>query len=329
MSSIPTEYAPFIWDNVWPVDLHGQAPFGNDWGKLDRFKKAGYGAIGVTLAGDNHSIAEAVGLITDARRHIDLHADSLVLVSSIHDILRAKAEGKLAIVLQFEGMQCLEGRLEMVGVYQTLGIKQNLLAFNTANDVGGGCADPTDEGLTPFGKDVVCEMQRVGMIVDLSHVGYRTSMEALELADRPMVFSHSNIAALHPSFRNINDDQIDHCAKTGGVIGTSACSAYLGDDDTKTETIFRHIDYVVQRVGPAHAALGLDILFDTAPIDEWMRSRPEEWPVVRDPEWSGMHYAQPKQLTELVALMAANGYDKAAIDGVCSGNLMRVAKAAW
>ena len=182
-----------VWDNVWPVDLKDNMSFGNDWGKLERFAAAGVNAIGLTLAGDNHNITQAMDLVAWARGHLLAHTDKYVLAETVDDILKAQGEGKLAIVLQFEGMRCFERNLDMIEAYYKLGVRQTLLAFNNANSIGGGCAEENDGGLTNLGRRFVDALQDGGIFIDLSHVGRRTSLEALERARLPMAFMENDV----------------------------------------------------------------------------------------------------------------------------------------
>lgn len=318
-----------VWDNVWPVDQKGGPRIGNDWSKLERFRRAGYDVIGLTLAGDNQNISQAIEMVGWARRAIRERAESCVLVDKLEDIEAARRAGKLAVVFQFEGTRCFERNLDMIEVFYALGVRQTILVFNNANSVGGGCADPVDGGLTPFGARLVSEMQAVGMLVDLSHTGCRTSLDAMAMAQKPMIFSHSNPRRVHDSFRNVTDEQIRACAATGGLIGISGASAYLGDETCATATLFKHLDYLVQMVGPEHVGIGLDTVFDPTELNAYCRARPDEWPMTRDPNWSGFNYALPEQLVELTDLMARNGYPESAIRQILGENYVRIARQVW
>lgn len=318
-----------VWDNVWPVDLKGGERIGNDWGKLERFAAAGYGVLGITLAGDNQNISQAIELVAWARQYLLAHRDRYVIIETVDDALAAKATGKLGIMLHFEGTRCFERNLDLIELYYKLGIRQTILAFNNSNSVGGGCAEENDGGLTNFGRRFVKELQAGGILVDLSHTGRRTSLEAMELAVKPMVFTHSNVDAIHPSFRNVTDEQIKACAATGGLVGVSGSSGYLGDLECRTGTIFRHLDYLVQLVGPDHVGIGLDVVFDAVALSDWARGRPHEWPVAADPNWPGFRYAMPEQLLELTQLMLDHGYGEEAVLKILGGNYLRICRAAW
>lgn len=316
-----------VWDNVWPIDLPGNESVGNTWDRLDQFIAAGVGAVGLTLAGDNHNASEALRLVAWARS--ELRTRGAVVVDKVEDVVAARRAGKIAVVLQFEGTRCFERDLNLVDAFYALGVRQTLLAFNNANCAGGGCADDVDGGLTSYGKRFVREAERVGMLIDLSHVGRRTSLDALEIAAKPMVFSHSNASAVHPNFRNIDDDMARACARTGGLVGISGSSEYLGDISCSSETLFRHLDHYVQLLGAQHVGLGFDVVFDPDPLSAWVRARPDEWPMVRDPEWPGFRYAGPEQVVDLVAMMLAHGYGEPAIRDILGGNHLRVCGAVW
>lgn len=313
-----------VWDNVWPVDLIGLDSYDNGWEKLDRFAQAGVNALGVTLAGDNHTISEAIKLLAWARAKILAHADKYVLAESVNDILAAKRADKLAVCFQFEGMRCFERNLDMIGVYRKLGVMQTILAFNNSNSIGGGCAEENDCGLTNLGRTFVDKLQEGGILIDLSHVGRRTSLEAMERATKPMAFTHSNANAVHASFRNVTDEQIKAVAGIGGLVGVSGSSEYLGDPDCRSETLFQHIDHTVQLVGPEHAGIGFDVVYDPTLLNDWARTRPEEWPMTKDPNWPGFNYAAPEQIVEIVALMLNAGYGVEAITDILGKNYIRI-----
>ena len=313
-----------VWDNVWPLE----PDVGNDLDRLPEFRAVGFDVISLTIAGDNHSSGEAFARVAAARRRVQSTA-GVRLVDSVVDIERARREGLLAILLHFEGTRCFERNLDLVDAFYRLGVRHTLLAFNQSNSVGGGCAEAGDGGLTRFGRRLVVELERTGMLIDLSHTGRRTSLDALEQATKPAVFSHSNADAVWPHFRNVTDDQIRACAATGGLIGLSGSSIYLGDDAVRSETMFRHLDHVVQLVGPEHACLGLDIVFETEPLNRYMRARPEEWPDAARPDWPGAHYARPGQIVELAELMLSAGYGAPAIRGILGENLVRVCGSVW
>ena len=314
-----------VWDMVYPLEPWA----GNDLDSLARLKAAGYDMVSLTVAGDEHDIGQAFERVAAARAQIRARRDWLHLVEAIDDVAAAKAAGKLGVGLHFEGTRCFGRKIDTIEAFVRLGVRHSLLAFNSANSAGSGCAEPYDGGLTLFGRRLVSEMQRVGMLLDLSHVGFRTSMDAMEIASRPVMFSHSNVHALAPSFRNLRDEQIKACAATGGVIGLSGSSSYLGDEAVRPQSVVAHLDYLVQMVGPAHVGLGLDLVVDARKVSDYARARPDEWPMARDPDWPGFRYFPPEALPAVVELMIGHGYDDESVRAILGGNHHRLCAAAW
>ncbi len=293
------------------------------------FARRATSVLSVTLAGDNHNVGQAAAMVGEARRAIQSRPDALVHVLSVEDARRAKRDGKLGVALHFEGTRCFERNLDMIELFYALGVRHTLLAFNQTNSCGGGCAEPADGGLSCFGRSVIREMNRVGMLLDLSHTGRRTSLEALEVTTKPAVFTHSNSDAVHPHYRNLTDEQVRGAAAVGGLVGVSGSSIYLGDQASSTEAIFRHLDHFVQLVGPRHVGLGLDIMFDPSAVTEWIRKRPDEWPGADDPSWGGFNYAMPEQVLELTGVMIDHGYAVDDVKAILGGNYERICSEVW
>ena len=191
-----------LWDMVLPL-----APsVGNDFDLIDRFRAAGHSYVSLTIAGDDCGLAEAIHRLAGARRAIH-EAPTLRLVESVDDVLAAKADGKLAVGLHLEGTECLERDLDALDIMYELGIRHAILAFNLNNSAAGGCADLADSGLTRLGLRLVDRMAELGMLLDLSHMGERSTFEAMDRFGMPCVFTHSNAKALHAHYRNLTDEQ--------------------------------------------------------------------------------------------------------------------------
>ena len=152
----------------------------------------------------------------------------------------------------------------------------------------------------------------------------------MELSTKPVIFSHSNIRAICDHPRNIIDAQIDACARTCGVVGLCGIGLFLGENDTTTETMVRHIDYVVQRVGIAHAGLGLDFVFqplhDDLPVSEYAN---DWWPRVHGYDLPGMKKVEPERLPRIAEALLKQGYADNDVAAVMGRNFLRVAEASW
>jgi membrane dipeptidase len=217
----------------------------------------------------------------------------------------------------------------LIGMFYALGVKHTLLAYNSKNYVGDGCGERTDAGLSRFGIEVVREMNRVGMLICGTHSGYRTTMEAMEISTAPVIFSHSNAYALHPHYRNLRDDQIKACARLGGVIGVNGLGEFLNDHEASSASMFAHIDYMANLVGPEHVGIGLDYTEDVPAFWRWVDTNPDMWPPNPGQERTGSKFAQPEQLTELVAMMLQAGYSDAVVQGILGLNFKRVCEQVW
>jgi membrane dipeptidase len=312
---------------VW--DDHGGFAYstGDALGGLERWRASGIDYLSVNVGYDVTPWTLAVEAVSRYRDWIRAHADGFVQVTAVADIERAKREGKLAVSFDLEGMDALNGDPGMVDVYYRLGVRQMLFAYNRNNAFGGGCHDH-DRGLTPLGREVIREMNRVGMLVDGSHCGHRTTMEAMETSSAPVIFSHSNARRLCDHERNIRDDQIRACAQTGGVIAVTGVGRFLGPKGPIVEHLVEHVDYMVQMVGPRHVGLGMDsVLEASAPNQPFRRSR-TYWPEAQYPD-TGTGYVAPEAWPSLTQALLDRGYDEPAIRGILGENFLRVAQQVW
>ncbi len=285
---------------------------------LRRMAASGYTFVSLTLAVDSTGLNNTIQIIAKERAYFQANADKYVLVESVDDIRRAKQEGKLAIGFHFQGTGPVSSDLNMIATYYKLGVRHMLMAYNAKNEVGDGCTERTDGGLTRFGIQLVEEMNRVGMMVDVSHTGYRTSMDVFEISPAPVVFTHANPLALWDTYRNIRDDQIKACAKSGGVIGINGCGTFLGDNVTDTETILRNLDYLAELVGPQHVGIGLDHVSDPMALAVYMGA-----------SWGDTNFADPEQLPEITEGLIKRGYPEADIRGILGENWLRLAQQVW
>jgi membrane dipeptidase len=172
-------------------------------------------------------------------------------------------------------------------------------------------------------------MNRVGMLVDGSHSGYRTTMDAMEVCEAPFIFSHSNPFSVRPHYRSIKDDQIKACAATGGVIGINGVGYWVGDNDAPTEAIFRCLEHTVNLVGPDQVGLGFDYVYDLDQLIDWVRMAPLTWPPYEGEHMVKHNYAGPEQMVDLVQMMLDHGYPDDAIRGILGENWRRLCAKVW
>jgi membrane dipeptidase len=314
-----------VWDHHACMPLRPQDP--SFLPQLARHKAAGFDAITVNIGFGEQDPEEHLRMIAAMRHWLLARPDDYLLLLEADDIERARATGRLAVGFDIEGANAVGDQLSLIQLYYDLGVRWMLMAYNTANRVGGGCQDE-DGGLTPFGRAVVAEMERVGMQVCVSHTGHRTVRDIFDVATQPVIFSHSNCAALHPHPRNISDDLIRACAATGGLVGINGVGIFLGHNDISSQTYARHVDHVVQLVGPAHVSIALDYVFDTRELEEHVEKMKATFPPGLGYEL-GARFVPPEQLEEIVATLQGWGYSDADLAALLGGNLLRLAQQVW
>ena len=295
---------------------------------LARYKRAGFTFVSATIE-DLPRTFEGTRTAIERFKEISReHAEWLTFADSLDDIEQGRRAGKLVWGINLQNTLQLDKDLSRIGALYDLGVRHMLLAYQTRNFVADGCAEVSDAGLSNFGRQVVREMNRVGMIVDCSHTGRRSSLEAIELSQCTPIFSHSNAYSVCAHIRNIHDDQMRACADHNGVIGVVGIGAFMGDAEARTEVLFRHIDYIATLVGPEHVGIGTDYVKDLSPV--WARVKTDQvaWP---DPTGTQLYEGEsfrPEQLSELVLMMLSHGYSSDVIKGILGENFKRVYAAA-
>jgi membrane dipeptidase len=295
--------------------------------QLARHKAAGFDAITVNIGFGEQGPEEHLRMIAALRHRLMARPEEYLLLLEADDVERARSTGRLAVGFDIEGANAVGDQLSLIQLYYDLGVRWMLMAYNTSNRAGGGCQDE-DGGLTNFGRAMVAEMERVGMLLCLSHTGHRTVREVIAMATQPLIFSHSNCAALHPHPRNIPDELIRACAATGGVVGINGVGIFLGKNDISSETYARHVDHVVQLVGPAHVSIALDYVFDMRELEEHLEKMKGTFPPGLGYEM-GARFVPPEQLEEIVVTLQGWGYSDADLTALLGGNLLRLAKQVW
>ena len=321
-----SEPAQQIHDRSLVWDTHACFPLNpnSDLTELMRYKNNGVTFVSLNIGMDMDSFENVIQVLARFRNYIALHTDEYVLALTVQDILKAKETSKLAIAFDLEGSDPLLGNINLVSFYYDLGVRQMLLAYNKDNRASGGCMEG-NIGLTNFGKDVIREMNRVGMVVDVTHMGYRATMEAFEISTKPVIFSHSNPNGLREHARNITDEQIKTCAKTGGVIGINGIGDFL--TGTNSEIFVQNIEYVMNLVGPEHVGIGLDYVIDKQELIDYIEGHPDVFPPDKFNEYMAM--VEPEQIPEFTELLYQRGHNEQIISSILGGNFLRVAEQTW
>ncbi|HSI75354.1 MAG TPA: membrane dipeptidase [Lunatimonas sp.] len=260
------------------------------------------------------------------------------------DIIRAKNENRHALYFTGNGVPLpqewvsVEEELRYIRVFFQLGIRMMHLTYNRNNMIGGGCGEKGDIGLSDFGRAVVKEMNRVGVIVDISHSGWQTSLEAAQLSEKPMVASHSTVSSLHKHFRGKPDPVIRAIADTDGYMGICCIPRFLGGSGD-ISSMMRHIDYMVKKFGSDHVAIGTDVAYTS----QYATEENKKIPAYRRPRnrwealWPVDDFQQTPTMVKSMAWtnwplftvgMVQLGYSDQDIQKILGGNVIRVANSA-
>ncbi len=306
---------------------------------VDLLLNGGVTAISDTMLDDNYPSGLAAAVKTMYNYYLleDTLPNQVIIVKNSKDIVEAKKTGKLAVIMSTQGADVFEHDLRYISALSKLNLKIVQLTYNHQGNLGSGVYEPHDGGLTRFGQQCIYEMNRVGMLIDLSHVGYQTSMDAMATSNDPVIFSHSSAKALCNHRRNITDDQIAACAKTGGVICACPHSVMMNDDQSTWPTVDRFIDHLLHIAEIA----GIDSV--GVGTDRWRREtlRSKMGRVGFDrtlPGWFGAFNDVEKQVKgfnyfdkweSFVEAMLHRGFTEEEIKKVLGGNLMRVFEQVW
>lgn len=261
------------------------------------------------------------------------------------DVAAAKRAGRHCVYMTGNGVPIKQdwtsvpGELGYIRVFFQLGVRMMHLTYNRRNMLGDGCGEAANGGLSDFGRAAIGEMNRQGVIVDVAHSGWRTSLEAARASKKPMVASHTTCAALHEHIRSKPDDVIRAICDTGGLIGICCISGFLGRSGD-IAAMMDHIDYAVKKFGADHVAIGTDVAYssrnaaaEAAKLPRRGRQR-VRWEALWPPGSYGSNAT--REQTESLAWtnwplftvgMVKRGYRDADIQKILGGNVMRVCRA--
>jgi len=270
--------------------------------------------------------------ISDMKRHIRDNADLLSLVRTTADIDQAKKDGKTGIILGFQNAHAFEDHLGHIEAFWDMGVRVVQLCYNTQNLIGTGCYE-RDGGLSGYGREVIAEMNRVGIMVDLSHVGAQTSEEAILASKKPVTYSHCLPAGLKEHPRNKSDEQLKFIADHGGFIGVTMFPPFLkrGIESTVDDYV-EAIDYVINIAGEDGVGFGTDFtqgydqaFFDHITHDKGRNRRLTNFGTVLNP----MGIRTIGETPNLTAAMEKAGWKPTRIEKVIGLNWKRVFADVW
>ena len=324
-------------------------------------------------AGGAHLVSQSIDppwrLSAHARPHLDLTPDphtalrtvawvrrlvqereDLAFVERVEDVHAAKAGGRLAVMVHSQNATQFGLDLDLVAELYAAGLRVSGLAYNVRSLAADGCIEESNAGLSRFGRAVIREMNRVGMVVDGSHVGERSTLEAMEVSETPMVFSHNGCKAVREHPRNLTDEQLRRCGESGGVVGIFAIPTFLTIEPLPgMDAFLAHLLHAIEVAGVEHVGLGLDYWFgmepyldyrwpalDTGP-DDGLSGTVEKllWnpgnlgPDNKSPREPVEGIASPADIPNVTAALLDKGLSTEEVTGVMGGNWMRVLESTW
>ena len=295
-------------------------------------REAGLAAVHATICYHENFRATVENMVA-WNRHIEAHPDRLMLGLTGDDVREAHATGRTAIIYGFQNCSPMEDDIGLIEILHQLGGRFMQLTYNNQSLLAAGCYEEEDSGLTRFGRQAVREMNRVGLVIDMSHSGERSSLEAIEASERPIAVTHANPAWWHPARRNKSDDLIKALTESGGMIGFSIYPHHLkGGGDCTLENFCSMIAECAERYGVKALGIGSDLCQDQPEsVVAWMRNgrwtRETDfgegsadnpgWPP--QPEW----FSRIRDFPNIAAGLEAKGFKKSDVEAVMGGNWLR------
>jgi membrane dipeptidase len=255
-------------------------------------------------------------------------------IDSAADFKRIKGSGKVGVILGLQNAQHFR-RPDDVNLFYSLGQRVSQLTYNSRNLIGNGSTERRDEGISDFGVAIIERMNQVGMAIDVSHCGDRTTLDAFEISKRPVLITHSNARALAPGHPRCKPDEAIRAAgKAGSVVGITGVRMFVKNDEpTTVEDLLNHYDHVKKLIGPQHLGIGSDISlegYDDMPpeLNKQLRAGYKGSYGFRDKiDIEGVSH--PKRVYDLTEGLIRRKYSDAEIEGVLGGNFIRVLSEIW
>ncbi|OBI93412.1 membrane dipeptidase [Mycobacterium alsense] len=315
---------PFLlWDQHTCLPLQADA----EVDPLARYRRGGGAFVSVNAGYSPHTFDDSTALLRHYRAAVDAHPE-MELADDLDGVDAITHAGRIAVAFDLEDSRPLDDDLGNLAAFADLGVRTLLPTYNHANRAGSGCLDAVDGGLTGWGRDIVAEMNRVGIVPDGSHCSARTGLDMCEISSGPVIYSHSCMRAVWDHPRNITDDQARGCAATGGVIGITGVGIFLGPNTPTLDAMARHLEYAADLVGIDHVGVSTDFSFDFADFHDELARNPHLFDESYT-RWGPIQWMPPETFSGLDDHLRRRGWSVADIRAVLGGNFHRVARQAW
>jgi membrane dipeptidase len=299
-----------------------------------RFRDAGITALHPAVGTGGPDVYQSTWQFLSMINAFVASRDEFVRIDSADDFARAKATGRIGVVLGVQNSEHFRTMAD-VDAFHALGQRVSQLTYNARNLFGNGSTERRDEGLSDRGVALVERMNTVGMAVDVSHCGDRTSLDAFEVSKRPVLITHSNARALNPGHPRCKPDEvIQACGRSGGVMGITGVRNFVKDKEPTTiEDLLNHFDYVARMIGVEKVGIGSDIDlygYDAMPPEDYKRLKAayKGTYAFRDKiDIEGVDH--PRRMYDLTEGLIRRKYTDAQITGILGGNFVRVLGEIW
>ena len=279
------------------------------------------------------SVASLEDIATVSARLADWHeiardeSAGARLATTVGEIRAAKAAGVPAIILHVQGLDAIGANPTLLELYAHMGVRMAQPTYNYRNALGDGCLEPDNAGLSEVGRKVVDRANELGIALDISHVGYRTSREMIERSTKPVIASHSNARAVCDSPRNLPDELIRAVAASGGVMGLCAFPAFVAASDATLDRLLDHAAYIADLVGPERLGIGLDFADEDEEDYEYYRYDERYYP---RPPWiwpAGIE--DETKVRSIAPALERRGFSPSEVAGIMGENFMRAFEEIW
>jgi membrane dipeptidase len=284
---------------------------------------------------------KAVASIARWEAEVDSHPAALVRVRSAADIRAAKASGRTGLMYGFQDGVCFETDLDRLTTFHQLGIRVIQPTYNRHNQLGDGCLETVDGGLSARGREAVERMNALGILVDLSHCGRVTAADAIRVSTRPVAFTHTGCAALADHPRNRTDVELRAVAATGGVAGIYVMPYLSGGRQPSADDVIRHLEHAIDVAGEDHVSIGTDGTLSAITLTpEFIANfaanvakRKAAGIAAPQEHEDGYLFAAdlntPRRFEQVADRLSLRGHSDARIEKVLGANLLRVLDAVW
>jgi membrane dipeptidase len=311
---------------------------------VDNARRSGITAVNATCNGfgdGGPAFIETVANIAFWEREFDAHADVLVKVKSLADLRGAKRSGRVGVILGFQDTTMFELDLERVNLFYHLGVRIVQLTYNLRNLLGDGCLEPANAGLSVFGRRAVARMNELGMLVDLSHVGRQTTLDAIAASAKPVAATHTGCAALNDVPRNKPDNILRALAERGGVVGIYLMPFLRAQGQPAAADFLRHVAHAIDICGEDHVGVGSDL--SITPLDLTPEFRAKHAEFVRQRRAAGISapgeaadvfnyvpdFNSPRRMEQIADALHRAGHTDARIEKIIGGNWLRLLGEVW